>query len=220
MAFRLCLVAWGIGMGAQAIAEDELPLNVEDGFEEGAAAWKPTDATAWKIVDSPRAGIYSLFQQSQYEPPYRSPVNYSLLDGVVVGDFELEIDLRSTVADYDHRDMCLIFGFQDASHFYYVHLGKKTDNHANQVFIVNAAPRTKISLSTTEGTDWDDEWHHVKLVRRVETGDVAVYFDDLETPVMTARDTTFANGQVGLGSFDDTGDFDNFKLRAKVVENR
>ena len=50
------------------------------------------------------------------------------------------------------------------------HLGKKTDDHANQIFIVNAAPRQKISTTTTPGTNWDDAWHHVKIVRRVADG--------------------------------------------------
>jgi hypothetical protein len=108
--------------------------------------------------------------------------------------------------------MCLFFGFQDPSHFYNVHLGKQTDDHANQIFIVNGAPRSKISIKTSSGTDWDDEWHRVKLVRRVDDGTIAVYFDDMETPVMTARDKTFTWGRVGLGSFDDTGEWDDVKL--------
>lgn len=43
------------------------------------------------------------------------------------------------------RDACLVFGYQDPSHFYYVHLGKQADDHANQVFIVNDAAQLKIS---------------------------------------------------------------------------
>ncbi len=98
-------------------------------------------------------------------------------------------------------------------HFYYVHLGQKTDDHANQIFLVNEAPRTKISLTTTAGTPWDDQWHHARIRRTVESGEIAVFFDDLEKPVMTARDKTFLSGAVGIGSFDDTGRFDNLELR-------
>ena len=35
---------------------------------------------------------------------------------------------------------------------------------------------------------------------------------------MVAKDTTFTWGQVGLGSFDDTGDWDEFELRGIKVE--
>ncbi|HVC93216.1 MAG TPA: hypothetical protein VND64_05965 [Pirellulales bacterium] len=196
----------------------ELLLLFEDDFEKGSGRWQATDAKAWKVVESESKRVYSLFQQSKYEPPHRSPLNFSLVREVNVGDFALETRLRSTVKDYAHRDLCLIFGYQDPAHFYYVHLGKQTDDHANQVFIVNDAPRVKISTKTSAGTNWDDAWHEVKIVRRTAEGTIRVYFDDLETPVMTATDKTFTWGQVGVGSFDDTGDFDDVKLNGVQVE--
>ena len=130
-----------------------------------------------------------------------------------MGDFVLETKVQSTVKDYDHRDMVMVFGYQDPAHYYYVHFGKKTDDHANQIFIVNDAPRVKISTRTTSGTPWDDAWHAVKIVRTVTDGQIAVYFDDLKNPAMTAADKTFSRGQVGVGSFDDTGNYDDVVLR-------
>jgi hypothetical protein len=195
-----------------ADSDAPLPLVYRDDFEQGAEHWQPTDAKAWKVGEESGNRFYSLFQQSKYQPPHRSPLNFSLIRDVVVGDFALEARVRSTVKDYGHRDMCLVFGYQDPGHFYYVHLGKKTDDHANQIFIVNGSPRTKISTKTSDGTDWNDDWHQVKVVRRVADGTIEVFYDDLETPVMTARDKTFVWGQVGVGSFDDTGDWDDVKL--------
>ena len=92
---------------------------------------------------------------------------------------------------------------------YYVHFGQKTDDHANQIFIVNNEPRTKISTKTTEGTPWDNEWHHARIVKKVDTGEISVFFDDMEHPAMTAVDKTFTSGKIGIGSFDDTGRFDD-----------
>lgn len=198
---------------AGAESDAALPLVFQDDFQQGAERWQPTDPKAWKVGESDdKNRHYSLFQQSKYQPPHRSPLNFSLIKGETVGDFVLEARVRSTVKDYGHRDMCLVFGYQDPAHFYYVHLGKKTDDHANQIFIVNDAPRTKISLKTTPGTDWNDDWHAVKIVRRTEDGTIEVFYDDFKTPVMTARDKTFAWGKVGVGSFDDTGDWDDVKL--------
>jgi hypothetical protein len=119
----------------------------------------------------------------------------------------------STYEDYGHRDAVVVFGYQDPAHMYYVHLGKKADDHANQIFIVNDAPRVKISRTSTPGTDWDDMWHHVRVTRKVSTGEIAIFFDNLENPVMTAVDKTFTWGQVGMGSFDDTTDWDDVQLR-------
>lgn len=213
------IIAWAAAAPAASsfAAEPKWPLLLAEDFEQGADRWAPTDEKAWKVVETPRGRVYSLFQQSKYQPPHRSPLNIALAKALIVGDFSLEARVRSTVKDYPHRDMCLFFGYQDSAHFYYVHLGKKTDDHANQIFIVNDAPRTKISQETTPGTNWDDEWHRLKLVRTVADGSIAVYWDDFERPIMTAVDKTFSWGQIGLGSFDDIGDWDDVVVRGVRV---
>jgi len=202
-----------------AAAAEKLPLVHSDDFEQGAERWQPTDATAWKIKATGGGHVYSQHKKrSNYNPPHRSPLNISLLNDVRVGDFVLTAKVLSTHPDYGHRDVCLFFGYQDPAHFYYVHLGKKTDDHANQIFIVNGKPRTKISRKTTPGTPWDDKWHDVKIVRGVKDGKIEVFFDDMKNPVMVAEDKTFAWGQIGLGTFDDTSDWDDFRLMGVKVE--
>lgn len=194
------------------------PLLFEEDFRKGAGHWQPSDPAAWKIIDTDKGKAYCQFRQSDYKPPHRSPFNFALLKDLVVGDVVLEARARSTTRDYPHRDMVLVFGYQDPAHFYYVHFGKKTDDHANQIFIVNGEARKKISTKTTDGTPWDDGWHHLKVVRRVDDGLIEVYFDDMKTPVMTARDKTFAWGRVGVGSFDDTGDWTAIQIHGTRVE--
>jgi hypothetical protein len=200
-------------------ADDKLPpLVFEDDFAKGADRWEPSDPKGWKVIEVKDGKAYSLFQQCDYKPPHRSPLNYSIVKDVTVGDFVLEAKCKSTTKDYPHRDLCLFFGYQDKAHFYYAHLGKKTDDHCNQIFIVNGADRNKISTKTTDGTPWTDDWHHVQVVRKVEDGSIVVYFDDMKTPVMTARDKTFTWGRVGVGSFDDLGDWRDVKLYGVKVE--
>jgi hypothetical protein len=204
-----------VGLVVLSVNADTLKVNgllFEDDFSKGANRWKPTDPAAWKVIDTKQGKAYSQFRQSKYRPKHRSPLNYSLIRDILVGDFVLEAKVQSTVKDYGHRDMCLFFGWQGPDRFYYVHLAKKADDRANQVFIVNGKPREKISKTTTPGTNWTDGWHHVKLVRKVSDGTIAVYFDDMKKPVMTAVDRTFTWGQVGVGSFDDTGNWRAVKL--------
>jgi hypothetical protein len=196
-----------------------LPLVFFDDFESGQAEkWEQSDPKAWKIIEQGSNKVYSQFQQSKVETPVRSPFNRALVKDLVVGDVILDVKLQSTVKDYGHRDMCLFFGYQDPAHLYYVHLGKEADDHANQIFIVNNEPRKKISATTTAGTDWTDDWHHARVVRKVEAGTIQVFFDDMEKPVMTAVDKTFAWGQVGIGTFDDTGNFDDVIVYGKKVD--
>jgi hypothetical protein len=207
------------GVAADEKGETAKPaLLFSDDFMKGAARWEPSDPDAWKVIETDKGKAYSQFRQSKYSPPHRSPLNFALVKDLIAGEVVLEARARSTTRDYPHRDMCLFFGYQDPAHFYYVHLGKKTDDHANQIFIVNGAARQKISTKTTEGTPWDDGWHQLKLVRRVSDGTIEVYFDDMKTPVMTARDKTFVWGRVGVGSFDDTGDWMAVKVHGTRVE--
>ncbi|MEQ8791637.1 MAG: hypothetical protein RIC55_35570 [Pirellulaceae bacterium] len=201
--------------------QTDLPLVFREDFENGADHWRPSDDQAWKVkqTDTDRGRVYSQFvKKSNFNPPHRSPFNISLLEGVTVGDFLLDAHVLSTHPDYGHRDAVIVFGYQDPAHFYYVHLGKKADDHANQIFIVNDAPRTKISLTSTDGTDWDDQWHHVRIRRRTKDGVIEIYFDDMDKPVMTAKDKHFQWGRIGVGTFDDTSDWDDIKLHGVKVD--
>ncbi|MBC7857024.1 MAG: hypothetical protein IAF94_26640 [Pirellulaceae bacterium] len=205
--------------GSVAHAADELPVLFQDDFEKDAAHWQPFDAKQWAHQKTDKGGVFSQHKkETTFKPPHRSPTNVALRKDVIAGDFDLTAKVLSTHPDYGHRDAVLVFGYQDPAHFYYVHLGKKADDHANQIFIVNAAPRTKISITSTDGTNWDDKWHNVKIVRRVKEGTIEIYFDDMQKPVMTANDKSFAWGQIGIGTFDDTSDWDDIVLRGVKAE--
>lgn len=214
--FRLLLLCL-FGCFALTLGEESKPLFSDD-FTKGADRWQATDPKAWKVIDTTEGKAYSQHAQSKYKPPHRSPLNYALLKDVLVGDFTLTAKVQSTTRDYGHRDLCLFFGHQGPDRFYYAHLAKKADDRANQIFIVNKADRKKISKTSTDGTAWTDGWHTLKLVRKVSDGTIAVYFDDMTKPVMTAVDKTFTWGAVGIGSFDDTGNWRDIRLEGVKVE--
>jgi len=207
-----CLLSLATGTQALAAEQTDLPLVFEDDFENGADRWQPTDPAAWKIVETDNGKVYNQFKNSKYSPPHRSPLNISLVKDVSVSDFVLTVKVQSTNKGAGaHRDMCLFFNYQDPAHFYYVHLGARPDPHSSQIMIVNGAPRVMITKNRSPGIPWDDGWHHVKIVRRAGNGTIEVYFDDMDKPVMVANDKTFGSGRVGIGSFDDNGNWDDFK---------
>jgi hypothetical protein len=209
-----------VGAPAPAAEKCDLPLVFEDDFEKGADHWQPTDPEAWRVVETDRGKVYNQFKNSKYKPPHRSPLNVSLLKDVVVSDFVLTVKVQSTNHGAGaHQDMCLFFNYQDPAHFYYVHLGKRPDPHSSQIMIVNGAPRVMITKNESPGVPWDKEWHNVKIVRKVADGTIEIYFDDMKKPMMIAEDKTFDHGQVGIGSFDDNGNWDDFKLFGRKIEN-
>ena len=191
-----------------------MKLVYEHDFEDKSIArYEPTDSTAWTLLEQDGNQVMSLTKRySKFKPLFRSPLNRSLVRNLEVSSFAMDIRMQSTIPDYDHRSLCLFFGYQDDAHLYYVHFGRKTDDHANQIFIVNNQARRKISTKTTPGTAWTDGWHDARIVRNAETGEIFVYFDDFITPVMTATDKSFGQGRVGFGSFDDIGNFDNIRV--------
>ncbi len=197
----------------------ELPLLLDEGFDSGADAWFPTDPEKWSVEEIEGNSVLKLHGKSRYNPPVRSPHSITLLKDTIVGDFILTARVKTLQTTRGHRDMCIFFGWQDPAHFYYVHLGEKPDPNSSQIFIVNDNPRTKITETPDIGIPWsDDQWHDVKVVRKVSDGLIEIYFDDMETPQKVAHDNTFAWGMIGLGSFDDLGLWDDVKLEAVTIE--
>lgn len=194
-------------------------LVYEDDFESGSAdRWDMTDDRAWKVRAEKDGGenqVLALARPSRYEPEVRSPKNIAWLKDFDSGSFRLDVRAKQTGREYGHRDLCFFFNKQDASHFYYVHLATVADAHANSIFLVDGAPRVSIAAERTDGTDWGQGWHDIRIEREEAGGSIKVYFDDMEKPVMVAGDKHFNSGTIGLGSFDDVGEFDDVKLYVK-----
>ena len=200
----------------------ELPLLFDEHFDKpDKKQWELLDADSWRFtVDKERDDrtVLSLHRRSEYRAEHRSPYGIAWRKDLYVGDFVMDVWCRSTTKDYGHRDLCFYLGGQSPARFYYAHLGLKSDDTSNAVMIVNDAPRTKIVKDRTDGTRWSENYHHIRVVRKVEDGTIAVYMDDMKKPVMTAEDKTFRWGRVGVGSFDDTGHFDRITLWGEKVE--
>lgn len=210
--FSMAISFSGAVRAEDAKAELAPPLFETD-FSTGVEAWVMTDPAAWKVEVEEGDPKFSLFGKSDYVAPVRSPHNMARVKDLVVTDFTLEVDAKQTGKEYGHRDLCFFFGYQDPSHFYYVHLATVADPHANSIFLVNGAPRVSIAQKRTNGTDWKTGYHRIRIERDTASGSIKVYFNDMKVPVMETVDKTFLHGEVGVGSFDDTGNFDNFILR-------
>jgi hypothetical protein len=202
---------------AKGDTRNGLPLVFEETFSGGADRWEPKNAEGWKIVEENGAKIFSQHKNidATKQLPHRSPWNIALLKDLTLGDFVMEVKVRQTSREYPHRDSCLVFDYQDPAHMYYVHFAStKDDPHANQVFIVNAADRNKITEKEAQPVKWGEktDWHRLKIVRKADDGLIEAYFDDMDKPIEVAHDKTFKSGRIGIGTFDDTADFAEVKI--------
>ena len=194
-----------------------LPLARAD-FEDGTAAgWTPDDPSHWRVVADNGSMVYELTAPGA-PGPVRAPASRSLWAGHDLASFELSGRLRChTDPAVPYRDMCVIFHYQDPAHFYYVHFAGSSDGVHNIIGLVDGADRVKINVEPPGSSVFrltDRAWHAFKVTCDARTGEIRAYLDDMTAPILTARDRTLGHGLVGLGSFDDTGAFDDLVLRA------
>lgn len=217
MLFRalLTMLILTLAGGVFALDKADLELVYSEDFENGIKGFEFTDESAWELKEEDGNTFLTLFKQSDYQPEVRSPHNIAWIEGLDVSDFIFEARLKQSGREYGHRDLCLFFSRETPSRFYYVHIASTADPHAHSIFLVKDEPRVSIAKDRTDGANWGQEWHDVKIVRDASSGRIEVYFDDMETPIMVAEDTSFTSGPVGFGSFDDVGWFDDIKVWAK-----
>ncbi|MFM8263534.1 MAG: alpha/beta hydrolase fold domain-containing protein [Pirellula sp.] len=204
----------GVCMGQEA-SSDKVPVGkmvFEEDFQKGRSRWETTDDASWEILQKDGNSTFGLNKRiSNYQPKVRSPHNIALIKDLSAGDVQISFRVRSTHDTGNHRDCCVFFGYQDKEHFYYVHLGAKPDPASGQIMIVNGEPRRPLTQNQNT-IPWDDKWHRVKVIRRVSSGSIEVYFDDMDRPIMEASDKTFGAGRIGIGSFDDQNEFDDIRI--------
>jgi hypothetical protein len=183
---------------------------------ETPAAWKFDDASAWRWSKEGTTQVLTLHKQQDFKPKVRSPFNLAWLANLDWKSFTLTVDARLTKFDDGNNDLCIAFGRQDDTRFYYAHLGEKADGVHHQIHLVDHADRRPVTATRTEGSPWQPgQWHRLKIVHDAAGGKMTVYFDDMTKPVLTAEDRTLAHGWIGLGSFDDLGEFKNLEIQGE-----
>ncbi|ALJ03782.1 hypothetical protein APS56_00835 [Pseudalgibacter alginicilyticus] len=222
---NLILLLLILGFKNNIFSQTDIPEGFQlvylQDFESPQAVrdFEMTDSKAWRISETDIGRSFELFGKSDYKASVRSPFNIAIIKDLIVGDFILEADLNQTGKEYGHRDLCLFFGVNNPTNFYYTHIASVADDHANNIFLVNDEPRVKIATKTTKTNDWGttESWHKVRVERYTASGSIKVYFDNMKIPIMEAVDIHFLEGMIGIGSFDDTGKFDNIKIWSNKV---
>ena len=187
------------------------PLRLQAAVGSGAPAateWDLDGTGKWAVRDN----LLVLEAAGTPAPAgkIRRPSALAVLRSAPFGDLTLSAEVRCTAAMPDktpRRDVELIFGYQSPTRFYYVHLSATRDDVHNGIFVVNDADRRRIDTKSDVPILQDQAWHTVRVRRVLATGRIEVFADDRAEPIMIATDTTLGAGRVGVGSFDDTGEF-------------
>lgn len=194
---------------ARAHAQQGVSLHPRLTGPGSLAEWSLDGSGSWTIAD----GRLVLEKAGKPGGPIRRPAALAIFKTNALERVTLNVEVRSTAPqDVLRRDVNLVFGYESPSRFYYVHLSGVTDAVHHGIFLVADADRRRIDDGKGEPQLKDQNWHHVRLERDGATGRIEIYVDGSKVPVLAASDTTIRAGRVGLGSFDDTGEFRKIEI--------
>lgn len=124
-------------------------------------------------------------------------------------DFDFTAQVRSN--EYlpwnGGADLCFVYGYQDDRHYYYVMFNRALNE--TRVYKVRDLERILVGDLGTF-TIPDSNYHTVRLLRR--SGNLQVYWDNALLGG-TSNDYEYGAGGIGVGSFNDTGIFDDICIK-------
>jgi hypothetical protein len=204
---RIFLLAVALMCGTSGMAQEAFSARPDLNARDALTRFTLDGTGAWEVAD----GKLVLSKAGTPAGPIRRPAALAILQSEPLVRATVQVEMRSTAAvDVKNRDLEIIFDYVSPKRFYYVHLAGITDAVHNGIFLVDEKDRRRIDDGTAPPQLTDREWHRVRLERDGETGRIEVFVDGADQPSLQASDTTIRAGRVGLGSFDDTGEFRRF----------
>jgi hypothetical protein len=173
--------------------------------------WNVLNASDWKVEGAGGSTILHLVTHRGPLPGPRRPCQIAVADTQNFEKVVFEADLRPL-----QKSMIVVFCYRDPAHFNYAHLSTDTGVQQpvhNGVFHVFGGERVRIS--SQEGPPAfakTGDWCHVRLVHDGKSGEVRVSVNGREVTALHAVDLSLKSGKIGVGSFDETGDFKNIKI--------
>lgn len=204
------------------LVERAIPPLISDDFEDGKAQdWEPNVPENWEVAEEDGSLVYRLLTPGP-EGKVRAPTSWSVLEDFDVSSFVFtgRLKCRADTAN-KYRSVILVFHYQDPTHFCYAHFGAISNEVHNIIGLVDGKDRVKINREPVGQSIprlKDMNFHDFMVSYNAETGEIKAYLDDMRTPILTASDKTLSHGLVGVGSFDDTGSYDDIKLWGKLFK--
>jgi hypothetical protein len=207
-------------------ADERMQARVEETFRLSEADnWLLRTPALWKLGEE-RGRRYLQMLQPPARPMtagVRRPQEYAVYKPYEFRSFSLSCMVR---VDRDPatkgRDACIIFGRQDDTHLYYVHLSNLSDGAHNTIIRVDGGTRRRIMPDRVfpRPVITDAGWHKVDVLRNCDTGSIQVFVDarDEKTarPYFEVIDRTYEWGFIALGSFDDFASFGQILIEGEA----
>jgi hypothetical protein len=178
--------------------------------------WTVPAASDWNVEKEGGVPVLRLVTPRGPLPGPRRPIQFALAETP---------EFRSVTVDLNARplghSLIVVFSYHDAAHFDYAHLSTDpaTKEHVhNGVFHVYGGARVRISAEAGPAAfQATNRWYHIRLTHDGGSGAVEVTVNGRSIPALHAIDLSLRSGRVGIGSFDETGDFKNVKIQGVAV---
>ena len=133
---------------------------------------------------------------------------YALVDNRSYDDFHFTAEARSTddLVDNPAADYDVVFGYQDENNYYYMMFNHVAAN--TELFKVVNGQRYTIATATQAGF-FDNDYHTIEVTR---SGALISAYRWAAPRSVTASDSTFGAGRLGIGSFNDAARFDDVTI--------
>lgn len=201
------LAALAIALGAASL------LFAADTLSVFGQKWTVQMASDWVVADN------LLQLKVSAEPPAgqpRRPTKYALLESKPFTKVTVEAEIKRNA-----RSLIIVYAYQDEAHYDYAHISVDTgvaQNVHNGMFHIFGGERVRISSLDGPSSLPTEDWTPVKLVFDGDSGHTYVEVNGKRNPSLDAADLSLRWGRVGLGSFDETGDFRNVKVTGQTRE--
>jgi hypothetical protein len=182
-----------------------------DTVEAFGFRWTVQNAADWTV----EGGVLRLLVPGEPPPGLpRRPQKYALAETAPFRKVTLEAEVRR-----NGRSLVLIYAWQDEAHFNYAHISsdpaEKVHVH-NGIFHIFGGERVRISPLDGPPSLPTQDWTPVRLLFDGDSGRCIVEVNGKRNPSLEAADLSLRYGRVGLGSFDETGDFRNVRIRGQT----
>lgn len=207
----------GMSIALALSAPADVPYTLETDFSEGFGQWTPLHTGKWNIALDGSNHVAALEETGYQRGGVRRPSAYLFLPGYVWKDVSISLRAQSLEpATTVYRDIVIIFGYIDDTHYYYAHISSFSDDHHNAIIKVEGDHRTTIHQEESPEILFADGWN--TIVVRHFGSTIEVYLNGGNSPMLTATDTTFPAGSIAIGSFDDRAWFDDISIAGVTEE--
>jgi hypothetical protein len=204
---RIICVAMSIGAMAAGLLSADDTITVFD------KTWTVPSLQDWQVAVDQGKPMLRLLIGREPAPGPRRPSQFALLAMPLTKKVTLEADARPIKSS-----LIVVYAYRDSAHFDYVHFsvdtGMKQPVH-NGVFHVYGGERVRISNTIgVAAFSATNRWYRLKLEWDGTSGNVQGFVDGQAIPALHAVDLSLTEGRVGIGSFDETGDFKDVRVIA------